>query len=83
MCLAIPGKILSIERTDPLMHMGRVNLSGIVKKVNLSFVPNAEVDDYVIVHAGFAISRVDEDEAQRVFEYLDEIESMMDETDQQ
>ena len=83
MCLAIPGKILSIERTDPLMHMGRVNFSGIVKKVNLSFVPNAEVDDYVIVHAGFAISRVDEDEAQRVFEYLDEIESLMDETDQQ
>jgi hydrogenase expression/formation protein HypC len=83
MCLAIPGKILSIERTDPLMHMGRVNFGGIVKVVNLSFVPNAEVDDYVIVHAGFAISRVDEDEAQRVFEYLDEIESMMDETDQQ
>jgi hydrogenase expression/formation protein HypC len=83
MCLAIPGKILSIERTDPLMHIGRVNFVGVVKEVNLSFVPDAEVDDYVIVHAGFAISRVDEDEAQRVFEYLDEIESMMDETNRQ
>ena len=83
MCLAIPGKILSIERTDPLMHIGRVNFGGVVKEVNLSFVPDAEVDDYVIVHAGFAISRVDVDEAQRVFEYLDEIESMMEENNKQ
>ncbi|NIP42257.1 MAG: HypC/HybG/HupF family hydrogenase formation chaperone [candidate division Zixibacteria bacterium] len=83
MCLAIPGKILSIEKNDSLMHTGRVNFGGIVKEVNLSFVPNAEVDDYVIVHAGFAIGRVDEAEAQRVFEYLDDIESMMEEKNRQ
>jgi hydrogenase expression/formation protein HypC len=76
MCLAIPGKILSIENEDALMRTGRVSFGGVVKEVNLSFVPEAEVDNYVIVHAGFAISKVDEDEAKRVFEYLDEIEKI-------
>jgi hydrogenase expression/formation protein HypC len=70
MCLAIPGKIESISGDDPLTRMGRVNFSGVVKEACLAYVPEAQVGDYVIVHVGFALSRLDEDEAQKVFEYL-------------
>jgi hydrogenase expression/formation protein HypC len=70
MCLAVPGKIISIEGDDPIRRAGKVDFSGIVKEVNLSYVPEARVDDYVIVHVGFALSMVDETEAARVFEYL-------------
>lgn len=70
MCLAIPGKILSMGGEDALTRTGRVNFGGIVKEVSLAYVPEAEIGDYVIVHVGFAISRLDEAEAARVFEYL-------------
>lgn len=70
MCLAVPGKIMSIEGTDPISRNGRVNFGGIVKNVSLAYVPEAKVDDYVLVHVGFAISIVDESEAMQVFEYL-------------
>jgi hydrogenase expression/formation protein HypC len=71
MCLAIPGKILTITGDAPLERMGRVNFSGIVKEVSLAYVPSAQVGEYVIVHVGFAINTLDESEAQRVFEYLE------------
>ena len=70
MCLAIPGKVLSISGDDPLTRMGRIDFSGVVKQVSLAYVPEAVVGDYVIVHVGFALSKVDEAEAQKVFEYL-------------
>lgn len=70
MCLGVPGKILSIEGPDPMLRMGRVSIGGVVRDTNLSFVPEAEVGDYVIVHVGFAISTLDEEEANAVFEYL-------------
>ncbi len=73
MCLAVPGKILSINHDDPLMPLGRVRFGGIVKEVNLSCVPEAKVDEYVIVHVGFAINVLNEKEAQKVFDTLDEI----------
>ena len=73
MCLAVPGKILEITNDDPVMRTGRVSFGGIVKQINLAYVPDAQVDDYVIVHVGFAISTVDEVEADRVFRYLEEI----------
>lgn len=77
MCLAIPGKILTIDQADePLLRTGRVSFGGIVKEVNLAYVPEAGVDDYVIVHVGFALSRVDEVEANRVFEYLSQMDAM-------
>lgn len=76
MCLAIPGKILSIEGDDPFMRMGKVSFGGVVKDVNLAYVPDAQVDNYVIVHVGFAISIVDEEEANRVFEYLREMDEL-------
>lgn len=76
MCLAIPGKILSINNQEPLMRSGRVSFGGIVKEVNLAYVPEAMLGDYVIVHVGFAISTLDEKEASRVFEYLAEMDEL-------
>jgi hydrogenase expression/formation protein HypC len=70
MCLAVPGKIVSIEGDDPIFRSGKVSFGGIFKPVNLSCVPDARIGDYVLVHVGFAISVVDEEEAQKVFEYL-------------
>lgn len=76
MCLAIPGKVLSITGDEPLQRAGRVEFGAIVKEVNLAFVPEAQVGDYVVVHVGVAISRVDESEARRVFEYLREMDEL-------
>lgn len=76
MCLAIPGKIMSISGDEPLTRTGRVSFGGIVKEVNLAYVPEAQVGDYVIVHVGFAISTLDEAEAHRVFDYLKEMEGL-------
>jgi hydrogenase expression/formation protein HypC len=75
-CLAIPGKLLSINGDEPLTRMGRVSFGGIVKEVCLAYVPEATVGDYVVVHVGFAISRLNEEEAMRVFEYLREIDQL-------
>jgi hydrogenase expression/formation protein HypC len=76
MCLGIPGKILEVQEGDPLQRTGKVSFGGIVKEVNLSCVPEASVDDYVIVHVGFAISTLDAEEAERVFEYLHQMEEL-------
>lgn len=76
MCLAIPGKIESISGDDPLTRMGRVNFGGILKEASLAYVPEAKVGDYVIVHVGFALSLLDEDEAQKVFDYLKQMEEL-------
>jgi hydrogenase expression/formation protein HypC len=73
MCLAIPGQLLEIKGDDPLMRSGRVSFGGLVKEINLAYTPEAKVDDYVLVHVGFAISIIDEVEAERVFSYLDEL----------
>ncbi|MGE3842313.1 MAG: HypC/HybG/HupF family hydrogenase formation chaperone [Vicinamibacterales bacterium] len=70
MCLAVPGKIVSIQGDDPLLRTGRVDFSGAVKQVNLAYVPEARIGDYVLVHVGFALSTIDEAEARQVFEYL-------------
>jgi hydrogenase expression/formation protein HypC len=70
MCLAVPGKIISIDGDDPVFRRGRVNFGGIVKDVSLAYVPEVKIGEYVIVHVGFALSVVDEEEAEKVFEYL-------------
>ena len=72
MCLAIPGKIVSLSGAE-MEKCGRVTFGGITKEVSLALVPEAEEGDYVLVHAGYAISVIDEGEAQRTLEYLDEI----------
>ncbi len=78
MCLAVPGKIQSIKADDPHMPMGQVGFGGIVKEVNLALVPEAQVGDYVVVHAGLAISVLDEAEAAQVFEYLRQMDELAD-----
>jgi len=71
MCLAVPGKILSIDNSQgELVRTGMVSFGGIVKEVSLAYTPEAKVDDYVIVHVGFALNTIDESEAMKVFEYL-------------
>jgi hydrogenase expression/formation protein HypC len=70
MCLAIPGEVLSVR--DEALRTGRVGFGGVVKEVCLAYVPEAVVGDYVIVHAGFAISRLDRAAAARVFSSLEE-----------
>ena len=78
MCLAIPGKVVSISGDNPLVRMGRVDFSGIIKEACLAYVPEVQIGDYVIVHVGFALSKVDEDEAQKIFEYLKEMDELGD-----
>lgn len=73
MCLAVPGRILEIEGDDPLLRAGRVDFAGTVKRVNLAYVPEAKIGDYVLVHVGFAISVVDDEEAQKVLSYLSQM----------
>jgi hydrogenase expression/formation protein HypC len=74
MCLGIPGKVVSVGGDE--LRLARIDFGGIVKDACLAYVPEATVGDYVIVHAGFAISRVEEAEARRVFEYLDSMEEL-------
>lgn len=77
MCLAIPGKVESItDSADPLARMGRINFGGVIKEASLAYVPEANVGEYVIVHAGFALSKVDEVEAQKVFAYLKQMQEL-------
>ena len=74
MCLAVPGKIKSITTIhDGLVRMAKVSFGGITKEASLEILPDAQVDDYVLVHVGVAISKVDEEEAQKTFRYLEEI----------
>jgi hydrogenase expression/formation protein HypC len=70
MCLAVPGKVLTAAGDDPLDRTGRVSFGGVVREVSLALVPDAAAGDYVVVHAGFALNRLDEAEAARVFDHL-------------
>jgi hydrogenase expression/formation protein HypC len=70
MCLAIPGKIIEVLGDDVLFRTAKVSFGGIIKHVNLVMLPEAKLDDYVLVHVGVAISIVNEDEAQKTFNYL-------------
>lgn len=72
MCLGVPGKVLEIFEQDSL-PMGKIEFGGIVKEACLAYTPEAAVGDYVLVHVGFALSRIDEKEAEEIFTYLDEI----------
>jgi hydrogenase expression/formation protein HypC len=80
MCLAVPGRVLEIvDGPDSAFRVGKVDFGGIRKEVNLAYTPEAEVGKYVLVHVGFAISVIDEDEARRVFKYLEELGAIKEE----
>jgi hydrogenase expression/formation protein HypC len=72
MCLAIPGRVSETYRENEVL-MGKVEFSGVLRRVCLDLVPDARVDDYVLVHVGFALSKVDPAEARKVFEFLEEL----------
>ena len=78
MCLAVPGKLVSVTEDEPLLRLGKVEFGGIFREVSLAVLPEARVGDYVLVHVGIAISRIDEREAKRVFEYLRQIGELED-----
>jgi hydrogenase expression/formation protein HypC len=73
MCLGVPGKVLSVDENDLGVTMGTVSFAGVRKQVCLAYVPEVEVDDYVLVHVGFAISKVDERHAADVLRALKEL----------
>jgi hydrogenase expression/formation protein HypC len=80
MCLGIPGKLVEIYPQAELeLPMGKVEFGGIFKEICLAYTPEAQVGDYVLVHVGFAISRIDEAEAEEIFAYLNEIAEIEDE----
>ena len=76
MCLGVPGRIVSISGSGELNRVGKINFGGIIKEANLAYVPEAQIGDYVIVHVGFAISRLNEEEAQQTFDYLQQINEL-------
>ena len=81
MCLGIPGRVVEIHEQDDL-PMGKVEFGGILKDVHLVYTPEAKVGEYVLVHVGFAISRIDEAEAQEIFSCLEEIGQAIGEAEQ-
>jgi hydrogenase expression/formation protein HypC len=78
MCLGVPGKVVEIEENPLGMTMGKVSFGGVAKEICLVYTPEAQVGDYVIVHAGFALSVIDEEEAMEVFEMLKQMEDLAD-----
>lgn len=77
MCLGVPGRIEMIsDGDDPLFRVGSVNFGGVVREVNLAGIRDPAVGDWVIVHAGFALNKLNEDEASEVFDYLSRISEM-------
>jgi len=81
MCLGIPGRIVEIYKQDGLM-MGKVDFGGVVREACLAYVPEAQVGDYTIVHVGFALNLINEEEAQKTLDLLNEIGLLGDELEQ-
>jgi hydrogenase expression/formation protein HypC len=78
MCLAIPGKIIEKQERDGAL-LGRVDFGGVIREVHLDFVPEAEIGDYVVVHVGFALSRLNPEEAERTLQLLQELGALEEE----
>jgi hydrogenase expression/formation protein HypC len=76
MCLAIPGKLIDITEDPNGVRMGRANFGGIVKQVCLEYTPEVNPGDYVLVHVGFALNKVDEEEAERTYKLLQEMDQL-------
>lgn len=76
MCLAIPGRLVEVSEDAHGVRMGKANFGGIVKQVCLEYTPEANEGDYVLVHVGFALGKVDEEEAARTYKLLQEMEQL-------
>ena len=83
MGLGIPGKILEIKEptTDDVMRYGKVEFGGVTKDICLAYLPDVQVGDYVLVHVGFAISKIEEEEAAEIFSYIEQIGELSDMSD--
>ncbi|MEL4894935.1 HypC/HybG/HupF family hydrogenase formation chaperone [Crocosphaera sp. Alani8] len=79
MCLAVPGKVVSISGDDPLLRKGKVSFGGVIKEVSLAYVPDVKIDDYVIVHVGFALSILDQEAALKSLAEFREMEAILSE----
>jgi hydrogenase expression/formation protein HypC len=75
MCLAVPGRVSEVW-TEAAIHMGKVSFAGVVRRVCMEYLPDVQPGEYVLVHVGFALSRVDEAEAQRMLEVLRELDAL-------
>ena len=79
MCLSIPGKLIEITaQLDETFRTGKVSFDGVIKEVSLTLVPEARINDYVLVHVGAAIGRIDEEEAKKTFELLKQLNELQD-----
>lgn len=76
MCLALPGQVLEIDSSEPLLRNGVVDFNGVRKSVSLAYLPEAKPSDYVIVHAGLAIAIIDEQEAQLTLQAFAEMDAL-------
>ncbi len=76
MCLAIPGKVLEIQQDAQGVRMGKTDFGGVLKQVCLEYAPDVQCGDYVLVHVGFALSKVDEAEARRTYQALEELNQL-------
>lgn len=79
MCLAVPGKVISVEGVDPAFRHGNVDFCGVRRRVNLAFTPEVVPGDFVLVHVGFSLTRIDEEEAARTYQYLAQIGALEEE----
>jgi len=79
MCLAVPGRVLTVAGADPAFRTGCVDFCGVRKTVSLAFIPEVSVGEFVLVHVGFAISRINEEEAARTFHYLAQVGALAEE----
>jgi hydrogenase expression/formation protein HypC len=73
MCLAVPGKVISISDEETLLRMGRVSFGGMIKEVSLAYVPEVQIGDYVVVHVGFALSILDRQEAEQTLNDISQL----------
>ena len=80
MCLGVPGKVIEIYESNG-MKMGKVDFVGVVRETCLAYVPEIELGDYTLIHVGFAISRIDEEEAAEIFSYIEQIGELSDMSD--
>jgi hydrogenase expression/formation protein HypC len=72
-CLAVPGKVVSIDESNPELKMAKVNFSGVSKEVCIQWLPDVKIGDYVLVHVGFALNKVDEKDAEETLRILREM----------
>ncbi len=81
MCLAVPGKIVSIDTSNPDLRMADVSFGGVIKKICIQWLPEAGIGDYVLAHVGMALNKLDEEEARLSLEAFEEMDRLLKEED--